>query len=93
MVIAPDLQQSMSMPTTSESRSGPAVWGLGAGDFGQSASPTRTRTLAKYSVVRQILAGRRVHPHQHPLPPPYSGIPSPLFYDVFTGVTSSITPR
>jgi outer membrane protein insertion porin family len=78
-----------------ESRGGSVVWGVGAGDFGQfSVSYSYEDVYAKYSVVRQILAGGEPYtPHQRPLPPPYSSIPQPpLFYDVFTGVTSSITP-
>jgi outer membrane protein insertion porin family len=78
-----------------ESRGLSLVWGVGAGDFGQfSVSYSWEDVYAKYNVVRQGLAGGLPStPHQHPLPPPYSGIPSPpLYYDVYTGVTSSITP-
>jgi outer membrane protein insertion porin family len=71
------------------------IWGLGVGDFGQFAVSYGWEDVnAQYSTSRLLYPGGTLNfPHRQPVPPPYTGITGePKFYEVYAGITSSITP-
>lgn len=76
-------------------KGGSLVWGLSVGYFGQFAvSYGYEDVYAKYSTLRTLLPDTPpTFPHRPPLPPPYKAIPGEdKFYEVYSGVTSSLTP-
>ncbi len=78
-----------------KAKGGSLIWGLGVGDFGQFAVSYGWEDVnARYSTSRLLAPGGTLNfPHRQPIPPPYTGIPTePKFYEVYAGVTSSITP-
>jgi outer membrane protein insertion porin family len=78
-----------------KAKGGSLIWGLGIGYFGQFAVAYGYEdTNARYSTQRTLVPGSTVNfPHRRPVPPPQSGIAGePKFYEVYSGVTSSITP-
>jgi outer membrane protein insertion porin family len=78
-----------------KSKGGSLIWGLGVGDFGQFAVAYGWEDVnARYSTSRLLAPGGTLNfPHRQPVPPPYSGITGePKFYEVYSGITSSLTP-
>ena len=78
-----------------KAKGGSLVWGVAVGDFGQFAVSYGWEDVsAKYSTSRLLAPGGSLNfPHRQPVPPPYTGIPGePKFYEVYSGVTSSLTP-
>jgi outer membrane protein insertion porin family len=76
-------------------KGGTLVWGLGVGNFGQfSVTYGYENVYAKYSVLRTLGPDSPItYPHAHPLPPPYTGmVTEDKFYEVYSGITSSLTP-
>jgi outer membrane protein insertion porin family len=75
-------------------KGGSVIWGDGLGDFDQfSIGYGYEDVNAQYVTAREIFAGGGGNPHQPPLPPPYKGIPdAPLYYQPYSGRTSSVTP-
>jgi outer membrane protein insertion porin family len=76
-------------------KGGSLLWGLSVGYFGQFAVTYGYEDVyAKYSTIRALLPDTPpTFPHRPPLPPPYKGIPGEdKFYEVYSGVTSSLTP-
>ncbi|MBP1619490.1 MAG: bamA 2 [Acidobacteria bacterium] len=78
-----------------EARGLSAVWGASVGIFGQfSVSYGLEDVFSRYVTARRLEPGQGPPiPQQRPLPPPYKDMPTPeLFYDEYSGVTSSLTP-
>lgn len=78
-----------------EVKGGSIVWGISVGDFGQYSTVYALEdTYARYSTNRGFLAGEGpATPYRPPFPTPYKDMPNDsLFYQVYSGVTSSITP-
>ena len=78
-----------------ESKGLSLVWGLGVGDFGQfSVSYGWEDVWARYNQGRTFNAGEGPEiPHRPPIAPPWDKMPTPeLYFQVYQGVTSSITP-
>ena len=76
-------------------KGGSLVWGLGVSDFGQfSVTYGYDDVFARYSVLRTLGPDSPItYPHARPLPTPYTGIlTEDKFYEVYSGVTSSLTP-
>ena len=78
-----------------KSKGGSLVWGVAVGDFGQFAVSYGLEDVnAKYSTTRLLYPGGPLEfPHRRGIPTPYLKIPDePKFYEVYSGVTSSLTP-
>jgi outer membrane protein insertion porin family len=78
-----------------DSQGGSIVWGFSPSFFGQfSLVYGYDDAFVRYTTTRTLAAGQGPgFPHQRPLDPPYADAPFPeLFFDEYTGVTSSITP-
>ena len=78
-----------------EARGLSAVWGTSRGIFGQfSLSYGWEDVFSSYVTFRRLEPGQGPGtPHQRPVPPPYTDMPTPeLFRDEYSGVTSSLTP-
>jgi outer membrane protein insertion porin family len=78
-----------------DSKGGSIVWGFSPSFFGQfSLVYGYDDAYVKYTTVRTLAAGQEpTFPHRRPLDPPYTDMPAPeLFFDTYTGVTSSLTP-
>ncbi|HPW55163.1 MAG: outer membrane protein assembly factor BamA [Thermoanaerobaculaceae bacterium] len=71
------------------------VWGVGLGYFSQlTFSYGWEDVKARYNLGRTFNAGEGPEiPHRPPIPPPYKDMPTPpLHFQIYKGVTSSLTP-
>ena len=77
------------------SKGGSLIWGMNLADFGNfSLLYAYEDVYAKYTVTRVVQAGADpLTPHRRPVDPPYPDMPIPeMFFDTYSGVTSSFTP-
>ena len=78
-----------------DSKGGSIVWGFSPSYFGQfSIVYGYDDAFVKYTTTRTLAAGQEpTFPHRRPLDPPYVDAPAPeVFFDTYSGVTSSLTP-